>query len=57
MIQINIVTIFPPFFEGPLGLSIPSKAAASGSVRYRLVDLREPIRFGIGKFNTDEEID
>jgi tRNA (guanine37-N1)-methyltransferase len=38
---INVVTIFPSFFEGPLSLSIPAKAAAAGSVRYRLVDLRD----------------
>jgi tRNA (guanine37-N1)-methyltransferase len=37
---INVVTIFPDFFTGPLGLSIPSRAAAAGSVRYNLVDLR-----------------
>lgn len=41
MLRINIVTIFPEFFAGPLGLSIPAKAAASGSVAYRLVDLRD----------------
>ncbi len=41
MLTINVVTIFPAFFEGPLGLSIPSRAAAAGSVRYNLVDLRE----------------
>jgi tRNA (guanine37-N1)-methyltransferase len=40
-LEINVVTIFPQFFEGPLGLSIPARAAAAGSVRYRLVDLRE----------------
>jgi tRNA (guanine37-N1)-methyltransferase len=39
--RINIVTIFPPFFEGPLGLSIPARAAASGLVEYRVVDLRD----------------
>jgi len=39
--RINIVTIFPAFFEGPLGLSIPGRAAARGLVEYRLVDLRE----------------
>jgi len=39
--RINIVTIFPTFFEGPLGLSIPARAAASGLVEYRLVDLRD----------------
>jgi tRNA (guanine37-N1)-methyltransferase len=41
MLTINIVTIFPGFFEGPLGLSIPARAAAAGAVRYRVVDLRE----------------
>jgi tRNA (guanine37-N1)-methyltransferase len=41
MLRINIVTIFPEFFAGPLGLSIPAKAAASGAVAYRLVDLRD----------------
>lgn len=39
-LRINVVTIFPEFFAGPLGLSIPSRAAAAGSVRYNLVDLR-----------------
>ena len=41
MLRVNIVTIFPEFFAGPLGLSIPSRAQAAGSVEYRLVDLRE----------------
>ena len=41
MLRINVVTIFPQFFEGPLSLSIPAKAAAAGSVEYRLVDLRD----------------
>ena len=39
--KINIVTIFPAFFEGPLSLSIPARAAASGLVSYRVVDLRD----------------
>ena len=39
-LRINVVTIFPDFFVGPLGLSIPSRAAAAGSVAYNLVDLR-----------------
>ena len=38
---INVVTIFPPFFEAPLGLSIPARAAAAGSVTFNVVDLRE----------------
>ena len=41
MLTVNIVTIFPEFFTGPLSLSIPAKAASAGSVRYRVVDLRE----------------
>lgn len=40
-LRINVVTIFPDFFSGPLGLSIPSRAAAAGSVSYNLVDLRD----------------
>jgi tRNA (guanine37-N1)-methyltransferase len=40
MLTINVVTIFPDFFSGPLSLSIPSRAAAAGSVSYNLVDLR-----------------
>lgn len=40
MLRINVVTIFPDFFAGPLALSIPAKAAAAGSVEYRLIDLR-----------------
>lgn len=39
--KINIVTIFPGFFEGPLSLSIPARAAAKRLVEYRVVDLRE----------------
>ena len=39
--RINIVSIFPDFFRGPLGLSIPKRAAEAGLVEYRLVDLRD----------------
>ena len=38
--RINLVTIFPDFFTGPLGLSIPKRAADAGLVTYRTVDLR-----------------
>ena len=41
MLTINIVSIFPEFFTGPLALSIPARAAAAGSVEYRVVDLRD----------------
>src|SRR5437762_11182852 len=40
-LRVNVVTIFPEFFSGPLGLSIPSRAAAAGSVRYNILDLRD----------------
>ncbi len=40
MLRVNIVTIFPEFFAGPLGLSIPARAAAAGAVEYNVVDLR-----------------
>ncbi len=41
MLTINIITIFPGFFDGPLGLSIPARAAAAGGVTYRCIDLRD----------------
>lgn len=41
MLTINIVTIFPGFFDGPLGISIPARAASAGGVQYRCVDLRD----------------
>lgn len=40
-LRINVVTIFPEFFSGPLGLSIPEKARAAGGVEYNIVDLRD----------------
>ena len=40
MLTIRVVTIFPEFFAGPLGLSIPARAAAAGSVAYEIIDLR-----------------
>lgn len=40
-LRVNIVTIFPAFFAGPLSLSIPARAASAGLVTYRTVDLRD----------------
>ena len=40
-LRINVVTIFPGFFAGPLGLSIPARARDTGAVTYRIVDLRD----------------
>jgi tRNA (guanine37-N1)-methyltransferase len=41
VLTINVITIFPDFFTGPLGLSIPARAKAAGGVEYRIVDLRD----------------
>ncbi len=40
-LRVNVVTIFPEFFAGPLGLSIPARARDAGAVEYRVVDLRD----------------
>ena len=40
MLTVNIITLFPEFFTGPLGLSIPKRAAEAGLVTYNCVDLR-----------------
>ena len=40
-LRVNVVTLFPEFFAGPLGLSIPARAAAAGLVEYRMVQLRD----------------
>lgn len=39
--RIHLVTLFPEFFRGPLGLSIPARAAAAGLVEYDFVNLRD----------------
>ena len=39
--RINIVTIFPDFFTGPLSLSIPGRAVRAGLVEFRVIDLRD----------------
>jgi tRNA (guanine37-N1)-methyltransferase len=41
MLRVNVVTIFPEFFAGPLGLSILGRAREAGIVDYRVVDLRD----------------
>jgi tRNA (guanine37-N1)-methyltransferase len=39
-LRIDIVTIFPGFFESPLGVSLIGKAAARGDIEFGLHDLR-----------------
>ena len=41
MLRVNVVTIFPEFFAGPLSLSIPSRARDAGLVEFHVVDLRD----------------
>lgn len=41
MLRLNVVTIFPEFFAGPLSLSILGRAREAGIVEYRVVDLRD----------------
>lgn len=41
MLAVNLVTLFPEMFSGPLAVSILGRAAKSGLVRYRLVQLRD----------------
>jgi len=40
-LTINVVTLFPEWFSGPLSGSILGRAAAAGLVRYRIVQLRD----------------
>src|SRR2546425_6260929 len=41
MLAINVVTLFPETFAGPLGASIPGRAAERGLARSRVVPLRD----------------
>ncbi len=40
-VRIDVVTIFPEYFNVPLATSIPGRAAEDGLVEYRVVDLRD----------------
>ncbi len=44
MLRINVVTLFPELFQGPLGTSILGRAAERRLVEYRIVQLREYAR-------------
>jgi tRNA (guanine37-N1)-methyltransferase len=41
MLALNVVTLFPEWFTGPLATSILGRAAKQGLVRYRIVQLRD----------------
>jgi len=40
-VRINVVTIFPEYFAQPFRTSIVGRASKSGTVEYRVVDLRD----------------
>jgi tRNA (guanine37-N1)-methyltransferase len=41
VLDVLVVTLFPEYFAGPLGISIPARAAAKQRVRYTVRDLRD----------------
>ncbi|HKE92015.1 MAG TPA: tRNA (guanosine(37)-N1)-methyltransferase TrmD [Gemmatimonadales bacterium] len=41
MLVLNVVTLFPEWFAGPLAASILGRAAQQGLARYRIVQLRD----------------
>lgn len=45
-VKINVVTMFPAYFQGPLQTSIVGRAIEDGALEVNLIDLRE---YGIGK--------
>jgi tRNA (guanine37-N1)-methyltransferase len=45
-VRINVLSMYPGYFEGPLGVSIVARGIASGALEVELIDLRE---HGIGK--------
>jgi tRNA (guanine37-N1)-methyltransferase len=45
-VRINVVTMFPGFFEGPLAVSIVARGIEAGILEVALIDLRE---HGIGR--------
>jgi tRNA (guanine37-N1)-methyltransferase len=45
-VKINVVTMFPEYFEGPLDVSIVRRAIEDGALEVDLVDLRD---HGLGK--------
>jgi len=51
-LRIDILTIFPGFFPGPLGESIPGRAIARGLAELRVHDLRD---WGLGRHRSVDD--
>ena len=45
--HIAVITLFPDFFDGPLGVGVVAKAVESGALHMELVPLRD---FGVGSY-------
>ena len=52
-LRIDIVTIFPAYFESPLGISLIGKAAARGDIEFRVHDLR---RWAVDVHHTVDDV-
>ena len=52
MLEIDVLTLFPPMVEGPLGQSIPARILERGLATVRVHDLRE---WGIGRHRTVDD--
>jgi len=51
--QINVITLFPDFFESPLRSSLLGKAVQSGILTVNLVNLRN---YGLGKHRQLDDV-
>jgi tRNA (guanine37-N1)-methyltransferase len=51
-LRVDVVTIFPELFPGPLGISIPGRALARGLAEVRAHDLRE---WGLGRHRSVDD--
>ena len=51
-LEIDVLTLFPPMVEGPLGQSIPARILERGLATVRVHDLRE---WGIGRHRTVDD--
>ena len=51
-LEIDVLTLFPPMIEGPLGASIPGRIQEQGLVTIRVHDLRD---WGLGRHRTVDD--
>jgi tRNA (guanine37-N1)-methyltransferase len=51
-LEIDVLTLFPPMFEGPLAQSIPSRIQEKGLAAIRIHDLRE---WGLGRHRSVDD--